>query len=658
LKITEIPALTGLRFVAAFSILLGHTVEWTSPFTTDTPIFHITAISIYGMPLFFVLSGFVIHLNYARHFQQQSFPVATSVFFVARFARLYPLYLFFFVFGLISDFTFHWIGEFPDDFLKLLGYGLTMTQSWVYILVINKRLLLENAFGLGWSVSTEWFFYIAYLGLVFLLLRLKTARASLICAGAFSFGCFVALIEANAHYHGILALATKYIPGATMQATATTSFYRWFFYYSPYIRVLEFVLGCLTAQLYVQLAARHASDGESKAGTILLWGAILVLAAIGIVFAVGGLPPLLDSYFHFLVSNFGCAVPIAIVIFCVSRYPGPVTRLLSSWPAVRLGDISYSIYAVHTWTLRPLIRPAAPYDAAMIVDAAIRIPLGVIFTIIVATAFYRFIEVPCRAYIRSRLSPARVAWRSPEVTAAAAPAIAPPMKHANVIRLVAVNLLVLFVLLGGIAFYFRISEHEKPDGLLNGLSQTPQQRPDAGTAPAVPAVPADTEAQQWNFFVGLTVTGETAVEPVVAGFQPRRLTATPTDTRHGLGVHFDDLKPGGTYHVTVWLKSAPNTWAMLEGRDSNDPLRGRPAHYGVASYDLAQATLATSSGDLTNMSVAPAKDGWVKVVFDLVTKDGQIFVTANILEGSNGHHVFHGAGQSIVFGGVEIDDRN
>ncbi len=89
----------------------------------------------------------------------------------------------------------------------------------------------------------------------------------------------------------------------------------------------------------------------------------------------------------------------------------------------------------------------------------------------------------------------------------------------------------------------------------------------------------------WDYLVGLTVKDETAEEPVVAGFQPRRLTATPTASRHGLGVRFDDLKPGSTYHVTVWLKSAPNAWAMVEGRDSNDPQTGRPVHYGVASFD-------------------------------------------------------------------------
>jgi hypothetical protein len=181
-------------------------------------------------------------------------------------------------------------------------------------------------------------------------------------------------------------------------------------------------------------------------------------------------------------------------------------------------------------------------------------------------------------------------------------------------------------------------------------------------APAVPAAsasaaPANADEHEWDYLVGLTVKDETAEEPVVAGFPPRRLTATPTASRHGLGVRFDRLHPGGTYHVTVWLKSAPNAWAMVEGRDSNDPVTGRPVHYGVASYDLAQAMMTKSSGDLANLSVASAKNGWVKTTFDLVTKDGQIYVTANLLEGSNGLQYFQGAGQNIVFGGVEIAER-
>jgi hypothetical protein len=179
----------------------------------------------------------------------------------------------------------------------------------------------------------------------------------------------------------------------------------------------------------------------------------------------------------------------------------------------------------------------------------------------------------------------------------------------------------------------------------------------AAPAPAASAASANTEQHEWDYLVGLTVKDETAEKPVVAGFQPRRLTATPTASRHGLGVRFDDLKPGGNYHLTVWLKSAPNAWAAVEGRDSNDQQTGRPVHYGVASYDMAQAVMIKSSGDFANLGIASAKDGWVKVTFDLMTSDGQIYVTANLLEGSNGQHIFNGAGQSLVFGGVEIEER-
>lgn len=196
---------------------------------------------------------------------------------------------------------------------------------------------------------------------------------------------------------------------------------------------------------------------------------------------------------------------------------------------------------------------------------------------------------------------------------------------------------------------------ERPAAASTAASATPVAP--AAPAAAASAAPASTEGHEWDYLVGLTVRDETAEKPVVAGFQPRRLTATPTASRHGLGVRFDNLKPGGTYHLTVWLKSAPNAWAMVEGRDSNDPKMGVPVHYGVASFDLQKAVTTKSSGDLAKLGVAPATDGWVKVTFDLVTKDGRIYVTANLLEGSNGLMNFQGAGQNVVFGGVEIDER-
>src|SRR5271170_4204524 len=56
-------------------------------------------------------------------------------------------------------------------------------------------------------------------------------------------------------------------------------------------------------------------------------------------------------------------------------------------------------------------------------------------------------------------------------------------KLANAIRIVAVNLIVLIVLLGGIEFYFRHWGHEKPNGFKNGLWQTFQPYVMIATAP-------------------------------------------------------------------------------------------------------------------------------------------------------------------------------
>jgi peptidoglycan/LPS O-acetylase OafA/YrhL len=71
--------LTGLRAIAAFTIVFGHGyIPWG----------YVTAL---GMPLFFTLSGFIIHYVYCEAFRA-NWGRAVGDFAVARFSRLYPLY--------------------------------------------------------------------------------------------------------------------------------------------------------------------------------------------------------------------------------------------------------------------------------------------------------------------------------------------------------------------------------------------------------------------------------------------------------------------------------------------------------------------------------------------------------------------------------------
>src|SRR5262249_55925955 len=132
---------------------------------------------------------------------------------------------------------------------------------------------------------------------------------------------------------------------------------------------------------------------------------------IGIFHVTSTSSTLLDHYIRFFTLNFGCAVPLATVLFCVSRYDSPVGRVLAGRSLVGLGEISYSIYAVHTWTLRAFLRPAVDFNLANGTEALIRIPLAMIFSTIMATATYRLIEMPCRRYIRDKWSGRLQAWR-------------------------------------------------------------------------------------------------------------------------------------------------------------------------------------------------------------------------------------------------------
>src|SRR4051812_20746215 len=116
------------------------------------------------MTLFFVLSGFVIHYNYAAVAQA---PVSRNLarFCVARFARLYPLFLLLVVLTLLVFQhvrvlrPLRWTGA---DW-QAAPFYLGLAQSWVYVLFDGRSLLSHlSALQVTWSISTEWFFYCWY----------------------------------------------------------------------------------------------------------------------------------------------------------------------------------------------------------------------------------------------------------------------------------------------------------------------------------------------------------------------------------------------------------------------------------------------------------------------------------------------------------------
>jgi peptidoglycan/LPS O-acetylase OafA/YrhL len=396
----ELRALHGLRFLAAFCILFSHACSWLANFKDTRTVFDYGEFfTVYGMPLFFVLSGFVIHYNYSRLFSTMRPGWAIFEFLGARFARIYPLFICFFLVGLAVDGVLQWYDHHKLNLLLVLGHFLTLTQSWVYIVLYGDRLVLDGTFGLSWSLSTEFFFYLTYIVLVLHVARMRNIAGLFVTAGAMSVLVLATFAYAAGHRDAINAFGVRYMNG-NVSGTDHTVFW-WLFYYSPYGRVFEFILGCLTAQIFAIFSQHPVSACEERYGRVVVYAALVFLVAFALVYLFRPFGSEAAKYTELLKLNFGCAVAIAALIFCVSRYRSSTVALMLSTPLmVLLGDLSFSIYAVHTWTLRIFERPSMDFGYGLELEAAFRVVMAVALTLILSSATYRLIEVPARARLR------------------------------------------------------------------------------------------------------------------------------------------------------------------------------------------------------------------------------------------------------------------
>jgi peptidoglycan/LPS O-acetylase OafA/YrhL len=126
----HIKALDGLRFIAALSVMVAHGTWYLVALQQDaarTPTLAIFMhLANFGMTLFFVLSGFVIHVNYRDLLPK---PGGLKKFLLARWSRLYPL--FFVVFVIQITYTVSYQGV-TFDLLYPMPFYLTFTESWWY----------------------------------------------------------------------------------------------------------------------------------------------------------------------------------------------------------------------------------------------------------------------------------------------------------------------------------------------------------------------------------------------------------------------------------------------------------------------------------------------------------------------------------------------
>jgi peptidoglycan/LPS O-acetylase OafA/YrhL len=352
----QIRALTGIRFFAALDVVLFHTSGWAD--WSGGVLRGIVSSGYVAVSLFFVLSGFILAYTYGQR------GIERREFYVARFARIYPVY----ALGLVLAAPF-----FVRDHVRahalgsMLGRGAAVTTllqahvpSWA--LAWNPP---------AWSLSVEAFFYLLFPWLLPPLLQCSrtTARVIAIAAWLGSMG----LIGAYLAWSG--DAPTYASEGTWLDAVR----------YGPIARVPELVVGIVLG--------RELLEGARLPE---IAGGLSVMATLGALALAPWLP-------YLLIHN-GLFVPLfALVILSLATHEGRLARALGSAPLVALGDASYALYILHV-PFFMIVRSTTKALAPALIETGTFRALYVVLAVVLSLVTFRAVEVPLRSLLRRRLA--------------------------------------------------------------------------------------------------------------------------------------------------------------------------------------------------------------------------------------------------------------
>jgi peptidoglycan/LPS O-acetylase OafA/YrhL len=361
----EIRSLTGLRGFAACLVMLYH---FTVLDPVSGPLDTILHKGYIWVDLFFVLSGFVMALTYSHLFADSNGWRAYRTFLSRRIARIYPLYLLI-TLETASLYLFRTVQVHPGThFLPMLAANVTMIQGWG---------LAPSFEGSAWSISTEWAAYLIFPLLI--AATISSSRRVAFACGAVA----VASILAIAALPGTLAMPDEGRFGPLDIFSPATPV--------PILRcVAEFTLGLLSYRV---------SQWLRDTSTLSMpWVARRNLPSIILVGAIVWLMTVHNSDVVLVIALF------PLLLLSLFTQDSLVSRFLGSTIPYWLGELSYSIYLIHSKFQRFI--EWADRALAQVVPHAhnVAIFLAVMLVGVCASFTYYGIERPMRKLLRLRLS--------------------------------------------------------------------------------------------------------------------------------------------------------------------------------------------------------------------------------------------------------------
>jgi len=382
LKARYLSNLTPLRGIAALLVAVFH-FEMAMGRFVPARISMFFEKSYLMVDLFFVMSGFIMLHVYGRSFGGVMGDGGLRVagrgdlglwkdnlrkFFVARFARTYPLHLFtLLLLVLIVRYLTDWghppiLLEQPRDILP----NVFLLQSFGVCHIYNWNIP-------SWSISAEWGAYLLFPFLALWINRSKKAASLLLSLFVLAaYGCIMY----------VLPRVNPLSPATPVPHNLNTTFDY------GYLRgIAGFVIGMLIYQLY-QMERVRTVFGSDRASVVIM---LLVIAAL-----------------HFAINDALVVLLFAALVFNFAVNNGFLHRVCNNRVLQYLGDISYSIYLMQIFPQEPFSHGWRLPGVTGAVRGKFNIDFGpgllycVIYLLLlvgIASITYYMVERPCRTFI-------------------------------------------------------------------------------------------------------------------------------------------------------------------------------------------------------------------------------------------------------------------
>ncbi len=356
-----LPALTGIRTLLAFNIVLFH---FTPPYLG--PIRPFVEHGFVFVNVFFLISGFILSYNYFDRGRD----LVKRDFWMARFSRLYPVYLLVLLISIpMLELEWHsrsitefWQGIAMTPFL-LQGFSPSLSTFWNTV---------------AWTLSCEMAFYVLFPWLILLPWPRKPSRLVLIIFLLW----IIDLIPAVLY----LWLNPDHLSAPVDRYTSTTLIR--FLKYTPLPYAPTFLSGIALSRL--QLTSVISERGRMAIAAAALGG-------LGLFFFV------VSNKVPYLILHGGILLPLfAGMVFGLSGKHA-ISKIFSWGPLLLVGESSYVLYLLH-FNLFILIHKYHLPERLHVAEFDPWISYAVL--IIVSVLIYKFFENPMRRTILNRFPPA------------------------------------------------------------------------------------------------------------------------------------------------------------------------------------------------------------------------------------------------------------